>query len=224
MPVSDCEVRDPRTRRTRQRLHAALRELLGIRPFDEISVQEIADTAEVNRATFYDHYTDKFALLEALVASGFHRLLEERSVRYDGTCPSAAAALIRATRDYLGMLRVAQGSCEKGRNLEALEDAALVASIRRVLAEGMACETNGRAKAPAEGCEMRSSAAAGAIYGAVKQWQAGGRGGDADEEAMVRRVVEMVRPMLADAAGAPADAAAVRGHGEPAGALRESSR
>jgi len=37
--------------------------------FDEIAVQDIAEAATVNRATFYDHYTDKYALLEAMVAA-----------------------------------------------------------------------------------------------------------------------------------------------------------
>ena len=63
---------------------------------EEISVQDITDAATVNRATFYDHYTDKYALLEAMVAGGFHILLHERNVTFDGTCPSAASAIILA--------------------------------------------------------------------------------------------------------------------------------
>ncbi|MGD1097474.1 MAG: helix-turn-helix domain-containing protein, partial [Bryobacteraceae bacterium] len=55
---------DPRIRRTRQLFHQALEKLLEKKEFDEISVQDIADAATVNRATFYDHYPDKFALLE----------------------------------------------------------------------------------------------------------------------------------------------------------------
>src|ERR1700722_8172902 len=86
MPISDCEVRDPRIRRTRQLLQGALQTLMQNKGFDEISVQDITDLATVNRATFYDHYTDKYALLEAMVAGGFHKLLHERSIRYDGTC------------------------------------------------------------------------------------------------------------------------------------------
>src|SRR5580692_10535191 len=70
MPISDCEVRDPRIRRTRQLLQEALRTLLWSKQFDEISVQDIAEAATVNRATFYDHYADKFALADALIASG----------------------------------------------------------------------------------------------------------------------------------------------------------
>ncbi len=51
--------------------------------------------ARVNRATFYDHYTDKSALFEALIAGDFHKMLQERGVHYDGTCPSAASAVLR---------------------------------------------------------------------------------------------------------------------------------
>src|SRR6201995_5287968 len=101
MPISDCEVRDPRIRRTRKLLQGALGKLMLEKSFDEISVQDITDRATVNRATFYDHYTDKFSLLEAMVAGGFHRLLRERNIQYDGTCASAAGAIILAVCDYL---------------------------------------------------------------------------------------------------------------------------
>ena len=104
---------------------------------DDISVQDIAEAATVNRATFYDHYTDKFALLEALIAGGFHQMLAERSVHYDGTCPSAAGAIVLAACDYLTTVRASQGGCERRSNVEALEDAAMIAAIRRVLAVGM---------------------------------------------------------------------------------------
>ena len=78
MPISECEVRDPRIRRTRKLLQGALATLMQAKSFDEISVQDITEAATVNRATFYDHYTDKFALLEALVAGGFHEFLDQR--------------------------------------------------------------------------------------------------------------------------------------------------
>src|ERR1700678_2851698 len=101
MPISDCQLRDPRIRRTRKLLQGALGILMKTKSFDEISVQDITEAATVNRATFYDHYTDKFALLDAMVAGGFHALPQERNVRYDGTCHSAASAIILAACDYL---------------------------------------------------------------------------------------------------------------------------
>jgi len=49
MPISDCEVRDPRMRRTRQLLQGALRTLMQNKSFDEIAVQDITEAATVNR-------------------------------------------------------------------------------------------------------------------------------------------------------------------------------
>src|ERR1700756_4163300 len=133
MPISDCEVRDPRMRRTRQLLQGALLQLLGSKSFDDISVQDIAEAATVNRATFYDHYTDKYALLEAMVAGGFHMLLHERHVSYDGTCPSAVRALVLATCDYLAQTHAGGTECQRQSAFEPLMEAAMTTAIRRVL-------------------------------------------------------------------------------------------
>src|SRR5713101_4269035 len=124
MPISDCEVRDPRIRRTRKLLQDALRQLMLTKSFDEVSVQDITDAATVNRATFYDHYTDKFSLLDAMVGGGFHKLLHDRSVRYDGTCPSAAGAIILAVCDYLTQTHSNTTVCQRQSAFEPLVEAA----------------------------------------------------------------------------------------------------
>src|SRR5258708_33299702 len=86
MPISDCEVLDPRIRRTRKLLQGALGNLMQTKSFEEISVQDITEAATVNRATFYDHYTDKFALMEAMIAGGFHEMLYELQLRHQTGC------------------------------------------------------------------------------------------------------------------------------------------
>jgi AcrR family transcriptional regulator len=192
MPISDCEVRDPRIRKTRQLFHDALLQLLGSKPFDDISVQDIADVATLNRATFYDHYTDKFALLEAMIAGGFHKMLAERSVRFDGTCPSAAGAIILAACDYLATVRDCQTGCQRRSNVEALEDAAMIAAIRRVVEEGMAKHTS----LPEERHAMQSAAVSWAIYGAVKEWL--NMPDRPSAEAIVPEIVALVTPLLLD--------------------------
>lgn len=63
---------DRRVQRTQQLLEAALLSLIKERAFEEISVQEIIDRANVGRATFYAHYDNKVDLL----ASGFEGLGE----------------------------------------------------------------------------------------------------------------------------------------------------
>src|SRR3982074_986476 len=95
------EIVDPRIRRTRQLLHQALTKLLKEKNFDNISVQDIADAATVNRVTFYDHYPDKHALLECVVASRFNELLAKRNVKFAGNCSSALSGIVLAVCDYL---------------------------------------------------------------------------------------------------------------------------
>src|ERR1017187_5874961 len=112
MATSAGETVDPRIRRTRQLLQQALEKLLETKEFDRISVQDIADQATVNRATFYDHYTDKSALLVAMVGCRFHQLLAEREVQFDGTCAAALKALVLAVSEYLTRMRSEEHTSE----------------------------------------------------------------------------------------------------------------
>ncbi|MGB7539687.1 MAG: TetR/AcrR family transcriptional regulator [Anaerolineales bacterium] len=57
------EGKDRRIRRTRRALRDALMGLILERDFDAITIQEITDRADLNRATFYLHYKDKQDLL-----------------------------------------------------------------------------------------------------------------------------------------------------------------
>lgn len=192
MPISDCEVRDPRIRRTRQALQGALRDLMQQKSFEEISVQDITDAADVNRATFYDHYNDKFALLDAMVAGGFHKLLAERKVMFDGTCPSAASAIILATCDYLTSTH-ACGDCNRNNAFEPLMEAGIVAAIRRVLFSGLQNKPVPELLTP----EMIATTAAWAIYGAVKQWFYTPEHPPASK--IVQPILRLVFPILATA-------------------------
>src|SRR6516162_10158630 len=58
---------DPRVKRTLKLLQQAFMELFQEKDLASISVQDIAERATVNRATFYAHFTDKFALLDAII-------------------------------------------------------------------------------------------------------------------------------------------------------------
>jgi AcrR family transcriptional regulator len=80
---------------------ASLKQLLEEKEFDKLTVQEITEAATLNRATFYAHYPDKFAILEELIRVTFLELLAQRHVQYVGTCSSAFQAIILAVCDYL---------------------------------------------------------------------------------------------------------------------------
>ncbi len=62
---------DPRITRTRKLIRDSLGSLLAEKNFESITVQDIAERATVNRATFYAHFTDKFALLDAMIRDDF---------------------------------------------------------------------------------------------------------------------------------------------------------
>jgi AcrR family transcriptional regulator len=66
---------DPRVKRTRQLLQQAFMSLMMERRFRDITVQEIADRATVNRATFYAHFEDKFDLLDSAIRDRFKQEL-----------------------------------------------------------------------------------------------------------------------------------------------------
>jgi AcrR family transcriptional regulator len=190
VPISDCDVRDPRMRRTRNLLQDALQMLLHSKKFEEISVQDIADAATVNRATFYDHYGDKFALLDAMVAGGFHQLLEQRKVSYNGTCPGASRAIILAACDFLTQCETSRPGRQNQVAFEPLIDAAIVRAIRRVLFEGVPKASKDQCVSP----ELIAASASWAIYGAVKEWSVTPRRSAAEE--IVPLFQKLVHPIL----------------------------
>lgn len=197
MPISDCDVRDPRIRRTRNLLQEALRKLMQSKGFDSISVQGIAEAATVNRATFYDHYTDKYSLLEAMVAGGFHRLLNDRKVSFDGSCAGAAGPVVLATCDYLRECHSSQDACRMQTAFEPLIDAAIINAIRRVLSSGITKAASTSEIEP----EMIATAASWAIYGAAKQWF-----NTVDRppaETVVPTILRLVMPILMGPGGTP---------------------
>lgn len=57
---------DKRTLKTRKAITEALAQLLSEKELRKITVQEIADLADVNRVTFYKHYLDIYDLYEKM--------------------------------------------------------------------------------------------------------------------------------------------------------------
>ena len=57
---------DARVRYTKMRIRDAFCSAITKKNIDKITVKEICDAAEINRATFYYHYTDLYALNEEM--------------------------------------------------------------------------------------------------------------------------------------------------------------
>ena len=64
---------DPRVKRTRKLLQQAFLELFQEKGFASISIQDITERATVNRATFYAHFPDKYALMDSILREQFQQ-------------------------------------------------------------------------------------------------------------------------------------------------------
>lgn len=70
---------DARVRYTQKVLKDSFLKLLEKKPVNKITVKEVCELAELNRATFYAHYTDCFDLLESIeteMLGGFEESLK----------------------------------------------------------------------------------------------------------------------------------------------------
>jgi AcrR family transcriptional regulator len=67
---------DRRIAKSQEAIKNALIELMNEKHFDQITLQEISDRANVNRRTIYLHYTDKFDLLDKLIEEHINKLEE----------------------------------------------------------------------------------------------------------------------------------------------------
>lgn len=179
---------DPRILRTRRLLQQALGKLLENKEFESISIQDIADAATVNRVTFYDHYSDKFALLECMVGTHFHELLAKRDVEFDGSCSTGLKGVVLGLCDYLA--EVPGMSCARKGQMEPHLESAVIAVVRRIILDGLKHHaTQGSAS-----LEMTATAMSWAIYGASKEWlRAPSR---CPAEQVVGTIVDLVSPIM----------------------------
>lgn len=68
---------DARVKKTKAKLFASFEALLSEKPFEDITINEVCQRADVRRATFYKHFTDKYNFLSVLTSSLIQRFNDE---------------------------------------------------------------------------------------------------------------------------------------------------
>lgn len=159
-PGSTAEATDPRVLRSRRMLMESLARLLNQKDFNDISIQEIADEATLNRATFYLHYPDKNALLQAMTAIRFRDLIARRGLSFTD-CNGALHAIALGVCDYFAETT----GCPSQLAKMPLQSS-IIPAIQKVFREGAA----NHAMAPGTDSELLATIAAWAIFGAAQQW------------------------------------------------------
>ena len=182
---------DPRILRSRRMLMEALANLLHRKEFDDISVQEIADEATLNRATFYLHYPDKNALLQAMTAARFRELIARRGLAFSD-CDDALRGIALGVCDYL----VKTTGCPTQLAKMSLEGS-IIPAVESMFREGAASHP----VRPGVDAELLATTVAWAIFGAARQWYQTPNRIPAEE--MASKIAAMVKPLLVAAALAP---------------------
>ncbi|MFC0392600.1 TetR family transcriptional regulator [Paenibacillus mendelii] len=109
------KVRNIRMTPTKQSLIHAFVNLVNIKDFDKISIADITTGAQVNRATFYAHFNDKYELLDYMINDSASAVIEKRTlgvVKFDenniiqlvlAVCDFHQQPNIQCRRSYLSL-------------------------------------------------------------------------------------------------------------------------
>jgi len=165
-------------------LMEALLRLLNRKEFDDISIQEIADEATLNRATFYLHYPDKNALLQAMTAARFRDLIARRGLSFTD-CDGALRAIALGVCDYLAE----SASCPTQLTRLPLERS-IIPVVEDIFQEGAAKH----GMTPSADSRMLATTAAWAIFGAARRWHQTPDRIPAEE--MAAKIEVMVKPIF----------------------------
>jgi AcrR family transcriptional regulator len=153
---------DPRIKRTRQALEQAFLAALAEKGFQAISVQEIAERAGVNRATFYAHFEDKYALLDHSIRQSFRQEIEKRMLNACHFSMDNLRLLIVAVCEFVAN---ANACCKPSEGqFESLAEAQVKAQLQDLLQNWISqvgSDVDPRTAA---------TAASWAVYGLALQW------------------------------------------------------
>jgi AcrR family transcriptional regulator len=156
---------DLRVRRTRMLIQKAFVELLEEKGFQSITIQDIADRAMVNRATFYAHFADKCALFEYSMREMFRQTLESKLSPDFTYCVSNFQSLISTVCDFLAHIDDHCAPVDK-QGLPPFDEQ-ITLLVNEALLKGFKSPNNpSQITSP----ELVADVASWAIYGAALHW------------------------------------------------------
>jgi len=153
---------DPRVRRTRNLILGSFSDLLAEKSFDAVSVQDVTDRAQINRATFYGHFEDKYALLDYWVQRQFRQAIEARMLDACHYTPENLRTLILTVCEFLSKVR--SDCAQSQRQFEPLIENQVKNQIYELLSIWL-----GKMKTSVS-TEIPATVATWAIYGIASYW------------------------------------------------------
>ena len=153
---------DPRIKRTRALIEQAFLDLLTEKGFHAVTVQDITARAEINRATFYAHFSDKYALLDHSIRQEFHRELEKRTLSACHYSEDNLRAVIVTVCEFIAW--ASEGCISSENQFESLLETQVKNQVQELLLlwlEQTACDVDP---------SIAATAASWAIYGLALKW------------------------------------------------------
>jgi len=163
---------DPRFKRTHQLLLQAFIDVLDQKGFQAVSIQDITGRAGVNRATFYAHFQDKYALLDYSVRQWFRQQIEDHMLNACQFSMQNLRQLIIAVCEFVDY---SNSHCKPAESqFESLVEAQVKQELFDLLMKWL--EQVKIDVAP----ETAATAASWAIYGLALQWSHAKEGRNAE--------------------------------------------
>ena len=182
---------DPRVKRTRKLLLDAFISLISEKSFEDITVQDIAARATVNRATFYAHFVDKYALVDNLIREDFAQLLQRRLATHTGSAQEHLRQVFLAVTDHWTMHH---GQCQHS---HAMYDSVVEAQVRAQLRDNVCSwllEHSAQAHSR-QRVDLVATIISWAIYGAALEWSQ--RAGAQSAEAFADEALPLIAVSIA---------------------------
>ena len=168
---------DPRVRRTRELILRAFYELVAEKGHTGLTVQEIAERATINRATFYAHFADQYELFDHAISEAFREELRQRLPDPSGLTEENLKALILAACDYLAGLNTACSRTDQ--QFKPLIEARVQSELYELLLGWI--KASPRTDSRSANVGIMASVVSWAIFGAGLQWSRGGEVHSAEE-------------------------------------------
>lgn len=159
---------DPRVKRTRQLLEQSFLELLTEKDFQSVTVQDIAARATVNRATFYAHFEDKFALVDHIIRKSFQKALQRKLLSDADFSLDNLRLLILTVCEYLEQLNNHQCN-SRNEQFEPLKEKEIQRQLYHLVLRWI-IQLQKDKQTPLTAPEVTASAISWAIFGAGLYW------------------------------------------------------
>ena len=178
---------DPRVRRTRKLIVDAFVSLQAEKSFDDITIGDITARATVNRATFYAHFPDKYALLDDLIREGFGQTLQDRLGSRTDTTPEHLRQLFLAVTDHMSAI---EARCRRSYQMfESLVEAQIKRQLCEQVRAWLEAQPLARAQ-PSRRLEIAATLMSWSLYGAALEWRK--QGGGPSAEAFADEVLPLI--------------------------------